>query len=314
MAECNADSCPRLFYLLAVTPLHPGVGRAEGAHVDLPVQRDEFDMPVIWSSSVKGAVRSAIAQRVKIGVGKLSQCQNDDCRKYFAAFGPEAASEEVSEYAAAAAFLDAKLLMIPARSLRGVWLYATTPHMLRVFHTYREAAGLDGGDEILKIADEVNAAGKAFVSSGDFLVDGRLVINELFIDAAIRGDLAGKVEGLLPEGLRRELARVRGRLEVAVVPDEYGLDVVRRSLIVQYRVRLDRATKTVAEGALWSEEYVPQFAVFVSALICKKPKAKGLDFGAADVCNFVKEKLGAAFELGGKETIGKGLVKPFWHD
>ncbi|MFP3157935.1 MAG: RAMP superfamily CRISPR-associated protein, partial [Caldivirga sp.] len=49
----------KLILLESLTPLHPGSGRGS-AYVDLPVQRDEFDFPTIWSSSLKGALRSTL--------------------------------------------------------------------------------------------------------------------------------------------------------------------------------------------------------------------------------------------------------------
>jgi hypothetical protein len=45
----------KLFWLVALTAVHPGVGRSEEAQVDLPVQRDEFGLPTVWASSLKGA-------------------------------------------------------------------------------------------------------------------------------------------------------------------------------------------------------------------------------------------------------------------
>jgi CRISPR-associated protein Cmr4 len=48
----------KLFWLVALTAVHPGVGRSEEAQVDLPVQRDEFGLPTVWASSLKGAIRA----------------------------------------------------------------------------------------------------------------------------------------------------------------------------------------------------------------------------------------------------------------
>jgi len=312
------DECKGLVYIVALTPVHAGVGRAEGAHVDLPVQRDEFEMPVIWASSIKGSLRSKIVNSVLRGrePQKLDACKQDqfrdveDCKKFLICLGPAPASDEVSEYASAVTFLDARLFLIPARSLRGVWLYVTTPHMLRIYNNYKEAIDGSRVEELDEVANK--AAERALVSSSNYLIDGKLVVNEQIIGAEVDGRLPEILKEALKE-VASQLSKFRSSLDVAVVPDEYGWDVIRRSLIVQYRVRLRRDTKTVESGGLWSEEYVPQFTTFVSAVICRRPRRIDSSVGsAADCLNFLKEKVGGVVELGGKETIGKGLVRVFW--
>ena len=57
-------SAAKLMFIYALTPLHPGAGKAAagGSPVELPVQRDEFGFPTIWSSSLKGVLRSSFAE------------------------------------------------------------------------------------------------------------------------------------------------------------------------------------------------------------------------------------------------------------
>jgi len=45
-----------LVFVRAITNLHPGTGRG-GEVVDLPVQRDQFKFPMIYGSSLKGAIK-----------------------------------------------------------------------------------------------------------------------------------------------------------------------------------------------------------------------------------------------------------------
>jgi len=129
-----------------------------------------------------------------------------------------------------------------------------------------------------------------------------------------------------------------------VVSDSNVQEVVRRSLIIQPRIRLDYATKTVVSGGLWEEEYVPQFTVFTTVMRCSGIKARGDDKSISewvrkdggglsndekkkledeykslvsslkDANNVCTEALGGGRGLtslffGGKETIGKGLAK-----
>jgi len=50
-----------LVFVRTITNLHPGTGRG-GEVVDLPVQRDQFEFPMIYGSSLKGAIKSYLPQ------------------------------------------------------------------------------------------------------------------------------------------------------------------------------------------------------------------------------------------------------------
>ena len=326
-----------LLFLIALTPLHPGVGRAEGAHVDLPVQRDEFGFPTVWASSLKGALRSrAELPRFEYQNNRPVCPSNkvDECGRVLAVFGPT--TDYASEHSSLIALLDARLLLIPVRLLRGVWGFATSPTLLRNYLTYLEV--LPGKtDEIKGKIDEllkrVRDLRSGVAAPSDTVENEHVVVNEVKL-RAVDSIKPEEVLNVLPGSVVNEIRRVVGDRPIIVVGDDEVGRVVRRSLLVQYRVRLERPTKTVAEGALWSEEYLPQFTVMVSAVLCRDPKfftnvkipvhgrdkpedKKPEDLGlrsAQDVCSSFRELVGfngsvVDVWLGGKETIGRGLVR-----
>ena len=87
----------KLMFTYALTPLHPGAGRAVGGGpADLPVQRDEFGLPTIWSSSLKGFLRSSFELKARGAQRDEERVANETFVR--AVFGPEPASPEVSEY------------------------------------------------------------------------------------------------------------------------------------------------------------------------------------------------------------------------
>ncbi len=51
-----------LLFIYSLTPTHPGTGRGGGEIIDLQVQRDEFDIPVIWASGLKGGSSGATSR------------------------------------------------------------------------------------------------------------------------------------------------------------------------------------------------------------------------------------------------------------
>ncbi|WP_337892740.1 type III-B CRISPR module RAMP protein Cmr4, partial [Mesomycoplasma ovipneumoniae] len=116
-----------ILFLHALSPLHPGTGQGVGS-IDLPIARERSTgIPYLPGSSIKGVLRDAAN-------GKL----NKD--KLLALFGPETGS--ASEFAGAAVFGDAKLLLFPVRSLAGVFAYVTSPYLLERFAREAGFAGL----------------------------------------------------------------------------------------------------------------------------------------------------------------------------
>ena len=335
-----------LLFIEALTPMHPGLGRGGEGFVDLPIQRDEFGFPTIWASSLKGAIKSSL----------LLSCNNEAdnveravCRRrVLLAFGPE--TEEASEYASSISILDARLVLVPARSLRGVWTYVTSPHLLNYLATYLEIVGdkerLSALREVLNLVrgrNAVTSRKEVLVGSGG---QSYVVLNEQEL-AAEHSDALTKLGELLPREVS-ELIKERG---VTVISDELVNNIVRRSLVIQPRIRLDYASKTVVSGGLWEEEYLPQFTVLASVIICRRIRLAGLPdnelkerlnqladndsknkkYGnvskdelikayddlihnklvdANSVCSDVKSRRSMMF--GGKETVGKGLARLMW--
>jgi CRISPR-associated protein Cmr4 len=282
--------------------LHVGAGRGASVHVELPVQRDEFGFPTIWASSLKGALRA--------NFNKGSKCDKNTI------FGPEPASPEVSEYSSAVSFTDARLILIPGRLLKGVWAYITSPHMLEQFKILLEVRG----EKVDMLSVPSVSDDEALVSKPELILmgsDGKkhIIINEAKLEKA-REDkaVAESLSKVLPDKIA-SMVKDKG---VIVVSDTVARDIVNRSMVIQYRVRLNPNTKTVdvERGALWSEEYMPSNTVMASLVVCKEPRRRRSGgeacASATDVCsdliNYFANTRSTIY-IGGKETIGKGLVE-----
>lgn len=318
----------------AVTPVHAGIGRA-GEFVDLPVQRDEFGYPCIYSSSFKGALKTALltAELSKNAVNAL--------------LGPD--PDEGETFESSVAVLDAYLLAMPVRSLVGVYAYITSPHLLRVFiercslyEAFREdgkaaklCGELKGELENLKLGyDKALCVGACETIKVGELKDRALLAEEylLTIEEAKTKNIA-------------ELADIAGlKKPLLIIDDDVAKGLLERGIIRQARVRLERGKKTVVTGALWNEEYLPRGTVLHTMFLYKKTKCKtqspaepddvesyikclkdlgliGKDFKQESIYDIVKEvattlkkniigdKLKNYVVLGGHETIGKGIVR-----
>lgn len=103
-------------FLYAVSPVHMGAGTAVGV-IDNPIQRERHTgHPCFAGSGIKGAVRHSF------------KALGGDPTLLDRLLGPE--SENGDLHAGAVSFGDAQLVALPVRSLRGGYVYATSPKAL----------------------------------------------------------------------------------------------------------------------------------------------------------------------------------------
>ncbi len=294
-----------VLYIASITPLHLGVGREEGV-VDLPVQRDAYGIPTIYSSSLKGALRSAWGNFFTEGDSNgdvNSECVGIQRERVF---GDQ-------ENPGAINFFDAYMLIFPARSLKGVVIGVTTPFLIKRHFTMLNILGIcddswaqididvDEGDAILITQEGVDIE-TYIATSGDCC---KVVINELDFEAVdgnngddISDDLRSFVKSVLDNFFIPYKA-------VAIVHDDWLGSLLNRSLIYRTRVRLKEKTKTVDVGP-WTEELVPPGTVFSIYLTNNSPKREEV-FDRYVTC--LENILTSGIFIGGDETVGSGLVK-----
>jgi len=124
----------KLFFLLAETPLHPGSGGDSTGIVDLPIQRERYtNFPKIEASSLKGSLREAFSfanKEIQIKGQKIKVSKEEYLQYLSLVFGPENSDES---YASAISFLDARILLFPVKSLKGIFAWVTCPMVLERF-------------------------------------------------------------------------------------------------------------------------------------------------------------------------------------
>jgi CRISPR-associated protein Cmr4 len=87
----------------------------------------------------------------------------------------------------------------------------------------------------------------------------KIIVNETEIQAVYDPDIVKKIRlDAVLQGIAKDVLDDVASHGIVIVPDKdnKGLAIVRRSMMIQYRVRLKRETKTVETGP-WSEEYLP---------------------------------------------------------
>src|SRR5690625_616320 len=103
-------------FFYAVSPVHMGAGTATGV-IDNPIQRERHtNHPSFAGSGIKGALRHGF------------EALGDQKEQMDKLFGPDSQSDNM--HAGAISFGDAQLLAFPVRSLKGSYVYATSPGTL----------------------------------------------------------------------------------------------------------------------------------------------------------------------------------------
>jgi len=285
-----------MLFLYTETPLHAGSGTSLGI-VDLPIQRERTTgYPMIQASGLKGCLRDA--------AGHNSQ-------KIDIVFGPD--TQRASDHAGALSVGDARILLFPVRSLMGVFAWITSQNVLARFKREAEMAGLS-----VNWNPPAPPSDSTALIQGNLLVaNGKIVLEEFAFTAQTDSNVEDIAKWLKENALPKdtEYAYWRDTLEkrLVILPENAFRDFVQLSTEVIARVRIDDSTKTVAQGALWTEEHLPAETLLYATLFASKPRVQNPPSDlqdAAAVLNFVKTAVdGKRLQLGGDATVGRGVVK-----
>lgn len=315
-----------LLYLYVETPLHAGSGRGLAA-VDLPIQRERITgYPLVQGSGIKGKLRDEGWQLLK--------ATPDGKAQFKTVFGPGSeVGGDPSEHAGALAPSDARLLLFPVRSLAGVFAWVTSRDALARF--FRDAAAgqqlleLDRGN--VKIALQLPSEpspDQALVPPDAKVKVGNNVVLEEFsftpVDSPIVKDIAEWLaENALPNGPEYDYWRKKLPTSLVVLPENAFRDFTLYATEVVTRVRLEDEKKTVASGALWTEESLPTDTLLYLPLQATRARSydkqgnrtKGVpndwydNGGGKKILDFfVRDLKLGRMQLGGDETVGRGMV------
>lgn len=254
--------------LLAETAIHPGAGRSTG-FVDLPVAREAAtDYPVIVGSSFKGALRER--SRHHLDDEALSDSFGDQDR------------------AGGVMFSDARLLLLPVRSLSGAYRWVTCPHLIERFERDRMRAGIDGEIKRPNVHKLSSSEALGSTQGENIFLEERQFTTSNLCDDAVERAIAPLIKS---PGARSRLAR-----QLVVLTDEDFSWFARYGLGVQARNVLEKETKRSTN--LWYEETIPADALFYAILHERQRNALSTLEASFTQNPYVR--------MGGNETVGQG--------
>ncbi len=304
-------------FLIAETPIHAGSGNDLG-YIDNPIQREvHTGYPKIEGSTLKGAIRQAFeAKSPNIEKERNNFIDYSENLNRIFGYDEDGLIEEVkdklkdkTDFAGAIGFTDARILLFPVKSLKGTFAWLTCPRVLAKFK--KELEEICGWNNLFTDISLENNNPIVPSTSNLFISENKIQLDEYIytVDKGINKNtpidkLALFLANNVFPNKGIEIADITKNL--VIVPNDDFADFVRFGTEVATRIKIDNATGTVKEGALFTVEYLPSETVMYS-LAMFSPEFRKNGMSEKQVEKFFNDNKPDYFQLGGDATLGKGI-------
>jgi len=286
-------------FLYTETSLHVGSGQSLGA-VDLAIQRERHTgIPVIPGSGIKGALRHWFE-------GQYGSSFENELSSIF---GPP--TDNAGSHAGAVAFTDARLLLFPMRSVKGVIAWVTCPTVLQRFKRDLAASGTAPEWTVPDVPPEAALHGTGAATT----IEGHVMLDEHVFEAqqdANVDDLARFLsEHALPGSSEYAFFREKLPQHLVLLSDDAFRDFTQQATEVQARIKIDEETGTTSgdSGNLFYQENLPPESVLYGLVLAQDDLSGTLADGSAEsLLGYVQSIHHARVQIGGDASIGKGRV------
>ncbi|MFU1798621.1 type III-B CRISPR module RAMP protein Cmr4 [Paenibacillus azoreducens] len=322
-----------LYFVHCMSPVHIGAGQGTGV-IDLPMLREKTtEWPYIPGSSIKGVHRryfesgkSKVSKewvnyvfgqeeqsKEEKNDGKLNMEDTEGKPGSVAVNKGNNENAKASQATAGALVMsDARLLAFPVASLHGTFAYVTCPLAIQRLQRDVSAIGcnmpeLDWGNMLVQLADNV-----IVTSAESKIADDNMLVNidEFHSKAEPDKSFREWAEWLAEQVFLKKDPTSQNMLteRLVLVSDEVFQYFVTICSEVVPRIRIDRDTGTVKDGALWTEEYLPVESLLYG-VIWKDYFSRSMKEITPDQVlePFLKGQI--YLQIGGNATVGKGRIR-----
>lgn len=291
----------------AVSAIHAGSGASTSA-VDLPIQRERHtNWPIIQASAVKGAFRAHFRNFYNGKDGNVTSIIN----LIFGSDTQDGWKKEKENLPGAVSISDARLLAFPVRSNIAPFVWVTCPAVIKRFQTDLDYIGFK--DKIIIDNGEVDND-KAILIGEDNLSTKQVVLEDAVVTV-----LEPKADNFLKEKFP-ELTRL------LVISDEMFGYAVTCWTEIQTQIKIDSKTGTAEDGSLRYQEFLPADSLLYSIFYYSSRNLGEIDekeqndqlkkaienMKANNIRILLEESVQGFIQIGGDETLGKGICKVDW--
>lgn len=274
--------------LVAQTSVHAGASSSEAA-IDLPIQREAHtDWPVIFGSGMKGAMRSHFSN--KLPKGDVNTI-----------FGPE--TDNAADHAGALLVSDARLLLLPVRSMTSHVKWVTCPALIKRFIKDLKRAAMS---TIQQVTVPAVSADEALIATADtdlYLEEFRFRAKQTELTALI-----ALISQITASDMQDDLTK-----NMVIVSDDQFRHLCRNAVPVQAHIAIESESKTVKNGALWYEENLPAETIMYCSLSCTSGRNDERQSATALLGKLEDRIIEHNFiQVGGNLTTGMGWFEVTW--
>ncbi len=274
--------------LIAQTSIHAGTGSAVGA-VDLPIQREGHSgWPCIFGASVKGAIRAKAYHTLK----------PFEPETFLAIFGDSNANDA---HAGSISVGDARLLLLPVRSLTSAFKWVTCPAVLQRLKRDYQLLGRSIDFDVPTVDSNTQALWMQ-ADNALFLEEYRFAAEEYNLD---------KIADNIADMLAREDFANSLKEQLVIVSDDMFTYLANQATPVNAHITIkDDGSKTVMQGMLWYEETLPPETVLYVPMMIQASRRNNAFMQPVEILETLKSTVFAGesqwLQLGGNETVGMG--------
>lgn len=297
-----------VMFVSAISPVHVGAGEGLGI-IDRPVMRERTtNYPIVPGSTLKGVLRDEYKPEV---ANKL--------------FGQ---MDDGSKHAGCVSFSDASIFAFPIRSLKGSFVWATSPLVLYRLQRIIELADLTSSfpkltglvkkrelhSDTKSVFINPKAKDTLLIAAPSASVGDRIILEEFTLTVNMQltelEEFASEVGTFIfasEETFRAEFIK-----KLVIIPEDRFNYFVTYATEVTPNIRINDATGTSTEGLRYSE-YLPAETILYSLASFDKSLAEGNSEEFNDEKKvrhyIVTNRPKNAIQIGADGTKGKGFVK-----
>lgn len=300
----------------AISPIHAGAGSSTSV-VDLPIQRERHtNWPHIQASSVKGAMRQHFRRFAENALeGKEKKAKdyinyifgNDDVNDTSNPVMMKNNSEKDEKVPIAAGIIsvsDAKIFAFPMRSSIAPFVHITCPAVLKRLENDLKFCALEN----LKFECTVPPVTEdnAFILKGDQNFNGKILLEDMVVNLQQNNQEGNK-------SIVQSLGDLLKDIETLIlVSDEVFNYCVSYCTEIQTQIKINTQTGTTLDGSLRYQELLPADTLLYSVVYFS---ASAFDnaLQAETVQKTVQSSISDFMQIGGDETMGRGICKIAWY-
>jgi len=287
----------------AVSPIHAGSGTSTSA-VDLPIQRERHtNWPHIQATGVKGAFRAHFRDFVN---------QDENKQLINLVFGSDEQdgwNPKIDNLPGAMSVSDARLLAFPMRSNIAPFVWITCPSVIKRLKTDLQYISL--GEQMTMDEQDIQKDNAVWIGKGE--LEKPVVLEDAVVNVT---------EKIEDDFFKNTFPELKNLLLISDDMFDYAVSYCTE---IQTNIKIDSSTGTAKDGALRYQEFLPADSVLYSIVHYSERKASEIkddnqselkklveEMQAEKIKTFVEDTVKDFIQIGGDETLGKGICKLEW--